>query len=1069
MLIILLLLSAALAQAQVSMSTLFGEVRDASSSLAPGVRITARQVATGFVRHGNTGALGAYRFDDLAPGLYTVTAEKPGFRQAVARSVLLEISHKARLDFVLEVGPEVESVTVSATISPLQTEEASSGYRLDSREILALPLAERNLISLVTLGPGAIPRHLGGFVHDVVNDVQEGSRGAVALNPPINGARSTMNAYLLDGAYNTDRNTFAIAVAPPMESVQEFRIQSSLPSAEFAQSAGGVVDIVTKSGGHDWHGSAFELFRNESMDAKNFFDDPALQRPIFRGNQFGASLSGPALPRSTFFSAIYEGRRGKDGKSSVNVVPDAAMRSGDFRSRAPIYDPLNASPATGLRQPFPANVIPANRVDPIVRQFIDRYEPLPNRAGAGGNYLDSTPSLRTGDTLSGRLDHQFRSGSRLFGRYTVNSDRDRLASSFPVLPSSERLRAQQAAISHFASGTSWMNEMRVSFTRLRQFDVPESAFHTNVAAELGMSGAPADPFTYGLPYFLVTNVSTVTDSPSLPQVQRNNNWRASDGVSLARGRRTWKFGIEVGRCQVNYLQSRFVRGQYTFSGAFTASPETAQSGDAFADFLLGFPQLTTRNVGTTQSYLRQTSWAGYVQQDWRATARLSLSFGLRYEYASPFTEARSNLLNLDYSRLPAAPSLVRVASASNSDRDNFAPRFGFALRLPESRAFGSGAVFRAGYGVYFSQEIASETFDLTLNGVRNERNNTDGGRAPVLTVKDGFPSTAGTGFPSYFGLDPAVRTPYMQQWAASVQRELPARVLLDVAYIGSKGTKLGRFRRFNTPLHVITGKNLSPRPGDLQSLRPFPQLGVIFQRQHTANSTYHSLQIKTEKRFSGKLAFLASFVWSKSIDDADSVIPGFSDSAGAEDERNLRLERSLSSFNVGRRISAGFVYGLPSARRLRLLLGNWQTSGIITLQDGTPLNPVYFAFDPANTGTPNRPDVVPGQKLALPRGEQTIERFFNTAALAAPKPYTFGNAGRNILPGPGNNVFDLALHRRFPIRERQSLEFRAEAFNTFNHPNWGIPGPFPDFGPFFGRILATGQPRRLQLGLRFDF
>jgi hypothetical protein len=291
----------------------------------------------------------------------------------------------------------------------------------------------------------------------------------------------------------------------------------------------------------------------------------------------------------------------------------------------------------------------------------------------------------------------------------------------------------------------------------------------------------------------------------------------------------------------------------------------------------------------------------------------------------------------------------------------------------------------------------------------------------------------------------------------------------EIAYLGTKGTKLGRFRRFNTPLHEVTGENLPPRPGDLQSLRPFPELGTIFQRQHIANSTYHALQVKAERRFAGGLAFLASFVWSKSIDDADSVIPGLFDSFGAQDERNLRLERGLSFFHVGRRVSAGFVYDLPGRARLRPLLGNWQLSGVVTLQDGTPLNPVYFAFDPANSGTPNRPDVASGEKLALPRHQRTVERFFNTAAFQAPRLYTFGNAGRNILPGPGNNLFDLALRRRFPLRESRALEFRAEAFNVFNHPNWGVPAPYPDFGPFFGRIFVTGEPRRVQLALRFDF
>jgi hypothetical protein len=307
----------------------------------------------------------------------------------------------------------------------------------------------------------------------------------------------------------------------------------------------------------------------------------------------------------------------------------------------------------------------------------------------------------------------------------------------------------------------------------------------------------------------------------------------------------------------------------------------------------------------------------------------------------------------------------------------------------------------------------------------------------------------------------------VQQWIASIQHELPGSIALEAAYIGTKGTRLGRFRQLNTPLHVATGENLPPRPGNLQALRPFPELGEIIFRQHISNSSYHSLQLKGEKRFGSRLSFLASFVWGKSIDDADAIVPGFFESAGAQDERNLQLERGLSFFDVRRRVSAGFVYQLPGAGLY--VLRNWRLSGIVTLQDGTPVNPFYFAFDPANTGTPNRPDVVPGQKITLPRSERSPERFFNTDAFRAPAPFAFGNAGRNIVPGPGNNVFDLALSRRFSLGEQHGVEFRAEFFNAFNHPNFGIPGPYPDFGPFFGRIFATGQPRRIQAALRYEF
>jgi hypothetical protein len=336
-------------------------------------------------------------------------------------------------------------------------------------------------------------------------------------------------------------------------------------------------------------------------------------------------------------------------------------------------------------------------------------------------------------------------------------------------------------------------------------------------------------------------------------------------------------------------------------------------------------------------------------------------------------------------------------------------------------------------------------------------------------LNDGFPQTASAGLPSYFGLDPQARTPYMQQWSLSLQQELPYRILLEVSYVGSKGTKLGKSRVFNTPAHVETGENLPPRPGDFQLLRTWPQLGKLIQRQHISNSSFNSMQIKAERRFSGDLAFLASFVWSKSIDDGDTVLNGLFDSVTAQDERNLQLERGLSFFDVRRRLSVGFIYNLPKPNFMRALLAHWQTSGILTMQDGTPLNPVYFFSDFANSGTPNRPDVVAGQSITLPRSQRSADRWFNTAAFQAPAPFTFGNAGRNIIPGPGNILFDFALHRRFPIREGQALEFRAESFNLFNHPNYGIPLPFADFGPFFGKVVAVGEPRRIQFALRYDF
>jgi len=1065
---LVLLLSAGLltltARAQVSSGSLLGDAHDEKGGSVAGVLIQARDNATGFTRSAVTNSFGSYRIDDLQPGSYTVTSQKDGFQTIRISPVAVEVNQKARLDFDLRLGSSHDTVTVTAHASPLQTDDASEGYLLAATPIEELPLIGRNIISLVTLGPGAIPRQLGGFTHDISNDLQ-GNRGAVAFNAPVNGARSTENTYVLDGAYNTDQNVYSIAVVPLLETVAEFRIQTSLASAEFAQSGGAVIDVATKPGTKQFHGNAFEFLRNEATDARGFFEDPAMQRAVFRQNQYGGSLGGPLAP-STFFYASFEGLRSLSSSPTQHLLPDANIRTGDFTGRNTIFDPIKLSP-TGARLPFSGNRIPDSRIDAAARKYLATYEPLPNHPLAGGsNYLDSTPNREHADNGSLRLDHALGERNRFFARYTINDDRTLIAGTFPALPTDEPLRAQQVAIGHTFSGSSWVNENHFSFTRLRVFDLSPNA-GTNVLGNLGINGLSTNPFTFGLPSLTITDFETVQDSNNLPQVQRDNTWFGSSSLARSSGRHTFKAGVQFTHFTMGYLRSLFVRGNFIFNVTYTQDPSNPNTtGDAFADFLLGFPAQTQRAVGDAQAYLRHNTYAAYLQDDWRLSPRINLSLGLRYEYAAPFSEDRGNLFNLDYSTLPKDPVLRRVSTSTNPKYFDFAPRIGLAVRLPHLPWTSHETVFRAGYGIFFSPEIAIESYDLLRNNTRNEFNQPNG-LTPILTFENGFPQTASTGFPSYFGIDQNARTPYVQQWSSSIQHELPGSTVLEIAYVGTKGTGLGRFRRFNTPAHVELGQNLPPRPGDLQSLRTFPDLGVIIQRQHIANSIYHSLQIKAEKRFSGRLFFLGSFVWAKSIDDADTVVPGLFQSFGAEDERNLHLERGLSFFDVRRRLSGGFVYSLPAPHFYALR--NWQLSGNLTFQDGTPLNPVYFASDFANSGTPNRPNVVPGVDVNLPSSQRNADHFFNANAFSAPAPFTFGNAGRDVLPGPGNAVVDAALHRRFTLIEGKTLEFRAETFNALNHPNIGIPGPYPDFGPFFGKAFSAGTPRRMQFALRFDF
>jgi hypothetical protein len=1065
---VFLLCCASTAIAQVASSSLLGVITDPSAAAVPEVKVTALHEATGFSRTVVTGATGQYRIDDLIPGSYTVSAEKQGFRTETTSAVVLEVNQKGRVDLQLQLGVASDSLTVQASASRVASDDASMGYLLDSSTVLSLPLSTRDVASLVTLGASAVPRQLGGFTNDVVSDYQ-GARGLVQQNAPVNGGRPTMNVYTLDGAVNTDRLVFAMAIEPPLESVQEFRILTSQASAEFAPAGGAVVDVVTKSGQKKFHGTAFDYLQNYATDARSYFEDPTLPRAVLRQNQFGASAGGPALLNDTFFFVTYEGVRGASAQATVAQVPTALTRSGNFGFGTQIFNPLSFNSSGNERAPFSNNTIPMSLLDPIATKYLQQYEPLPNSNEPAGNYLDTTPNVTTHDSGSARIDHQFRDKSQLFGRYTINDQRDRVNSSFPLRPTAEDTRSQQVVLGYTRSWNTLLNVARFSFTRLRVFDVPESAFGSNVTANLGITGVSSDPFTFGLPYFLVGDYATRTDDPTLPKVQRDNSWNYSDGFTIAHRAHTIQMGFQGMRFQLNYLRDQDQRGQFTYTGAYTQdlnNPNT--TGDAFADFLLGYPQNTLRNVGNTQAYLRQSVLGAYIQDDWRAAPRLTVNFGLRYEYTSPWSATRDNLLNLDFSHLPAAPTLLRESTATNPDRKNIAPRIGLAWHLPGSFLDRWSTTFRAGYGIYFSPEIAVEIYDLALNGIQSQQNQTDG-IVPVLTTANGFLQTSSTGFPAYYGIDANARTPYVQQWQAGFQNELPGRILFELAYAGTKGNRLGRFDQVNTAFHTLDGENLAPRPGSLQTLLEFPTFGPLVERKNIANSIYHSLQVKIEKRLSSRLTILASFVWSKSIDDSDSPVVGSYESFGAEDERNLHNERGLSFANVPRRLAVNAIYNLPGTPFLKPVFSNWQLGTVLTLQDGTPLNPVYYFSDFSNTGTPNRPNVVPGQSVSLPATKRSVAEYFNINAFSDPAPLTLGNAGRDIIPGPGNEVVDLSIQRRFSVGDRMALNFRSEFFNSFNHPNFGIPLPYPDFTGLFGRIFGVGNPRRIQFALRLEF
>lgn len=1068
LLVVLLALASPLA-AQSGTGSIVGTVTDPSGAVVPDASVTATSPDGGLQRETTTDARGEFRLLGLTPGRWEVRCERAGFLTFLGRT-FLDVGQNLRHDMRLQLSPSSDFAQVTDLAIGI-SESATLSFVVPPAALDNLPLKTRDFVTLVTLGPGPIPRHLGGFVVDGFTDLQP-RRGEVGSNFPINGLRANMNAHLLDGTSNSDGHVQAFVASPSIESILEFRVQASVSSAEFGRMAGAQINVVTRAGTSELHGSAFELLRNEKLDARNFFDPPDQKKIPFKQNQFGASVGGllaiPAInpdEKRAFFFVSYEGLRSRLARTALATVPTEALRSGDLAGGKPIFDPHSLDPMTGARRAFADNRIPAGRIDPVARRLLDEFQPLPNRPGDIDNYVDSRPQADRHDGATLRIDRSAGRQDFFFGRYTINDDGTRLPGFFPATGTRIDLRAQNLtlAYNHVFSSTR-QNDFRFGFNRLRLFDVPDNAFHNDVVAKLGINGIDRDPVNFGFPRFDIPGFILVGDEVLLPISQRDNTFHWTNSFNFTSRSHVFRLGAEVERFQYNFLQRQSSRGQFQFTGVFTSNLSDLEgTGEPFADFLLGLPQRTIRSVGAAQAYLRRTSMSWYLQDDYRVHSKLTLSLGIRYDYFAPLTERRDNYFNLDYSRLPQAPELARAApvgkfgrSLVGSDKNNFAPRAGFAFR-----PFGAGRLpllLRGGYGVYYDQGVAVRYYDLVRNGIRSETNQAAADN-PVLTTRDGFPSTADTGFPGYFSSDRSGRTGYAQHWNLAAQLPLAGRVSLEMAYAGSKGTKLERYRSFNTPLHVLTGKNLPPRPGVIQQLRPFPELGKIIHRENSASSIYHSLQLRAERRFSSDLFFLCSFTVGKSIDDADGILPGFFDSIPAQDERNLKAERALSFFDVRRRFTASFVWEPFSG---------WQIAGTVLEQDGTPANPVLFT-NPANADTSTRPDRVPGVPISLPRSDRTPERFFNTDAFTFPAPYTFGNAGRNIIPGPGNNLVDLALVRTFEPRDGLRAQLRADFFNLFNHPNWGLPIPYADFGPFFGRIASSGEPRRIQLGLKILF
>lgn len=1031
--------------AQTPTGTITGTVRDETGAVIPGATVTVMNVRTSSTRTASTDAAGSYQIPLLPPGEYQVSVEMMGFKKEVRTGIVLQVQQIAVVDFTLRVGQITEEILVTGEVSLVESKSSSVGSVIDEKRILELPLNGREVLQLNLLVPGVVPAIRGS---------QLGTQGGAIY---AHGMREHSNSFYLDGIDQTDRAIGQFSVSPIIDTVREFRLQSARYSAEFGRAAGAQMNVVSKSGTNEFHGSLFWFLRHNAMAARNFFDPV---KPPYKRNQFGFTLGGPIVKNRDFFFVGFEGTRLRDVTTRVGRVPTPAMVRGDFSALLPgtvIKDPL-----TG--QPFPGNIIPSERMSRIGRRVVEVY-PAPNQVDPVRNYVSALPNTNDVNRLFVRVDHEFSTNDKLFVRYAIDDFNKlfgiNLFGGPSILPGfgrrdESRFQTLGGGYTHVFSANV-INELRVGYTRWTLNYKTEE--QRNMVRELGIPGLTNLPRNTGWPLFTVSGFINIGDATNLPQGGPGVTYQISESLHVLKGRHSLKFGADLWFYRFgNFFLDASARGSFTFTGQF--------SGHPIADLLLGYPVSSFRGVGASDFTNYQQSYDFYIQDDWKVTPRLTLNLGLRYEYNTPYVEKKDRFTNF-YANPPRLVLAGRDGisrSTYDNDPNNFGPRFGFAYDV-----FGDGKMaIRGGYGIYYDRTILNTILGLRLNPPHYEFNLFLSDPAvPRLTLENPFPAEAGVPLlpsPNFFAKN--FRDGYVQQWSLNLQRQVLGDMLVEIGYLGSKGTHLYRQRQINQP---------RPAPGPVQPRRPYPMFGSINGIESSAYSSYHSLQVRTDKRFAKNFSFLLAYTFSKSIDSSSAYAGNANTTNNAQDGNNLRAEKGLSSFDMRHRFSLSYIIQLPFGRGqaylgdLKGLAGHlvsgWEITGITTVQSGTPSD-IQLTIDRSNTGVfRDRPDRG-GKEVKLKDAKP--EQFWDPKAFVLQPPFHFGNAGRNILPGPGWVNFDLSVIKNTHVTESLNLQFRAEIFNLFNHPNFFNPERFFDT-PLFGKVTAAADPRLLQIALKLIF
>src|SRR5436190_4344427 len=835
----------------------------------------------------------------------------------------------------------------------------------------------------------------------------------------------------------------------------------------FGRNPGAQVNVILNSGSNDFHGSLFEFHRNAALDARNFFAPASEPKPKYIRNQFGGSLGGPIRHNRTFFFADYEGTRSREGITRVTNVPTVQERAGNF-SQSLFGVPT--SPFTG--QPFDNDIIPDFFINPVGRAIAALF-PLPNRNVPFQNFVSSPTQRDDNDSFDARVDHHLSpGGSLLTFRYSFG-DRSLFESftgpSFSLVPGfgdTVNRRSQNAMIAWTLVLTpKLVNESRAAFSRVAASVTQEASV---LNSQVGLPAISPRARDLGLSFITITGFSPLGDEGNNPQNSVTNVYQFLDNASYIHSNHFFKFGVDLRFSHRNAFRDVESRGRLQFS------PFGQITGNALGDLLLGFPFLTSVARVDNPQQIRTESYNFFINDSYRATPRLTLNAGLRYEYNSPPVDAEDRANVYDVS----TRSLVRVGtnglprSGFDPDRNNFAPRVGFAWTLGRDEV----TVLRGGYGIYYDQSPLAPAEAIYFNSPFFDNN--------IFFSLPGLPLTLNNPFPSFFpfplpdsalAIQRDLRTGYMQHWNFNVERQLGSRSVVEIAYVGSKGTKLLTARDINQPQPSVLPPGLPIVP------RPDPRFDDINLLESRANSNYNALQARFQQRLARGFSALASYTWSKSIDDASNFFSSAGDPNFPPNSYNVRAERGRSNFDVAHRLSLSYSYLFPFGKGrsylnddgwVTHLLSGWETFGIVTLQSGRPFTVALLSeIDNSGTGRSilgfganDRPNLVGNAELSNP----TTGRWFNTAAFAFPAPGRFGNAGRNIVDGPGYQNVNASLVKNTHITEQVTLQFRTEFFNLFNHPNFNLPDSFLG-SPTFGVISSARDPRHIQFGLKLLF